>query len=160
MDTTDALLQLTAGAVLPLAVGVYVGRRAGDKKLARRVATLCGPIVCTGWLVELVLFQAALPGSGPTGLALRLHQMLPGLGLPELGQVLRVPVSALWLTAFTALVAQRYAQSLAIQVGEWPGDPGALFWPAVMASVTGLTAGLLLLLMLWVVWVSLGHWLP
>jgi hypothetical protein len=77
--------------------------------------------------------------------------------LPTVGLALRVPLLALWLTAFTALITQRYAQSLAIQVGEWPGDRRALFWPAVVASISAMSGGLLLLLVLWVGWVSLGY---
>lgn len=157
MGLAEVLWQLVAGALLPVAVGVYVGQRAGDSDLRHRIQALCRPVVWIGWLPVLLFFQATLPGIGPAGFALRLHQAFPWLDLPGLALVLRVPVLAVWLTAFTALVTHRYAQSLAMQVGEWPGDRRTLFWPAVMASISAVSGGLLLLLMLWVGWVSLGY---
>lgn len=157
MGLTDVVWQLVAGAVLPVAVGLHLGQRANDSALRQRVGRLCRPIVWVGWLPVLLFFQATLPGIGPAGIALLVHQLWPGLHLPEVALLLRVPVLAVWLTAFTALVTQRYARSLAAQVGDWPGDPDALFWPAVVASVSAMSGGLLLLLFLWVAWVSLGR---
>lgn len=157
MELADVLWQLVASGILPVGVGIYVGRRAGDRELRAWMARVCRPLVWVGWAPVLLFFQSTLPGIGPAGFALHLHRAFPELGLPALALVLRVPLLAVWLTAFTALVAQRYAQSLAIQVGEWPGDPNALLWPAIFASIAAMSGGLLLLLVLWVGWVSLGY---
>jgi hypothetical protein len=157
MALAEVIWQLVASALVPVAVGIYVGQRAGDDELRAWLRRVCRPIVWGGWVPVLLFFQATLPGIGPAGFALYLHQAFPQLSLPTVGLALRVPLLALWLTAFTALITQRYAQSLAIQVGEWPGDRRALFWPAVVASISAMSGGLLLLLVLWVGWVSLGY---
>lgn len=157
MGLTDILWQLVAGAVVPVAVGLYVGQRAHDGELRERVGRVCRPIAWVAWIPVLLFFQATLPGIGPAGVALRVHQATPGLHLPEVALLLRVPLLAVWLAAFTALVTQSYARTLAMQVGEWPDDAKTLFWPAAIASVSAMSGGLLLLLFLWVAWVSLGR---